>query len=263
MCKINNKLCPPQDPLQKGCPEIIPKLRAKPFWDSEDFPWIKTIEDNFSVIKEELLQLRELKGFQPYRGPSWISEFKAKDGVGAESIDKGQWNVYYLFLHDLKFDKNCEQCPKTVKLIEEVVPRQYHHCFFSAMNPDTHIIKHHGPTNKKLRFHLPILGVEGSRLRAGNEIKELKEGVGYVFDDSFEHEAWHDGDNTRVILIVDLWHPDLSDDEVRFLSLIQKSKMKFEKKLTEECEDKDNFYSVIEMAKDLITDNEWWKVENE
>jgi len=185
-------------------------------------PWMKAFEDNFEVIRTELLGLRALKGFQPYRGPSWISDMPAKDGVGSESIDKGQWNVYYLFLHDLKFDMNCKNCPLTVKIIEEHVPRQYHHAFFSAMNSGTHIIKHHGPTNKKLRFHLPLLGVEGSRLRAGNEIKELEVGKPYVFDDSFEHEAWHDGDNTRVILIVDLWHPDLTTDEVKFINLLQK-----------------------------------------
>lgn len=28
------------------------------------------------------MTLRSQKGFQPYRGPSWISEIKAKDGVG-------------------------------------------------------------------------------------------------------------------------------------------------------------------------------------
>lgn len=34
--------------------------------------------------------------------------------------------------------------------------------------------------------------------------------------------------------------------------------MKFEKKLTEKTEDKDNFFSIIELAKDLHKDNEWW-----
>lgn len=130
--------------------------------------------------------------------------------------------MYYLFLHDLKFNKNCDQCPKTVEIIEKYIPRHYNHAFFSAMNPDTHILKHHGPTNKKLRFHLPILGVPGSRLRVADETKHLEEGKAYVFDDSFEHEAWHEGDATRMILIVDFWHPDLTDEEVKFLSLISK-----------------------------------------
>jgi aspartate beta-hydroxylase len=41
-----------------------------------------------------------------------------------------------------------------------------------------------------------------------------------VFDDSFEHEAWHEGPDTRLILIVDFWHPDFSSDEVKLLSLL-------------------------------------------
>lgn len=41
------------------------------------------------------------------------------------------------------------------------------------MNPYTHIINHCGPTNKKLRFHLPLLGVEGSQLRVANETRTL------------------------------------------------------------------------------------------
>lgn len=57
------------------------------------------------------------------------------------------------------------------------------------MNPGTHILKHHGSTNKKLRFHLPLLGVKGSRLRVAHETKEQETGVAYVFDDSFEHEV--------------------------------------------------------------------------
>jgi len=40
------------------------------------------------------------------------------------------------------------------------------------MTPGSHIIKHNGPTNKKLRFHLPLIGVKGSRLRVGDTTLE-------------------------------------------------------------------------------------------
>ena len=56
------------------------------------------------MIKEELISLRAKKGFQPYRGPSWTSKIPADDGIGHLSHDKGDWNVYYLYLHELKFD---------------------------------------------------------------------------------------------------------------------------------------------------------------
>lgn len=54
-----------------------------------------------------------------------------------------------------------------------------------------------GPTNKKLRVHLPLLAPSGglSRLRVGFETREAVAGHALVFDDSFEHEAWNDNDN--------------------------------------------------------------------
>ena len=39
--------------------------------------------------------------------------------------------------------------------------------------------------------------------------------------------------------------------------------MKFEKRLTEQSDDQDNFYTIIEMAKDLIKDNDWWMAEED
>ena len=47
-----------------------------------------------------------------------------------------------------------------------------------------------------------------------------REGEFIVFDDSFEHEVWHDGNSTRLVLIVDLWHPDLTEHEKKTLSAI-------------------------------------------
>jgi hypothetical protein len=38
-----------------------------------------------------------------------------------------------------------------------------------------------------------------------------------VFDDSIEHEAWNHSASERLVLIVDLWHPDLTDEEVCLL----------------------------------------------
>lgn len=51
-----------------------------------------------------------------------------------------------------------------------------------------------GPTNKKLRVHLPLLtpGSGLARLRVGSQVKEARPGRALVFDDSFEHEAWND-----------------------------------------------------------------------
>jgi aspartyl/asparaginyl beta-hydroxylase (cupin superfamily) len=39
-----------------------------------------------------------------------------------------------------------------------------------------------------------------------------------VFDDSFIHEVRHDGPSRRVVLIVDCWHPALTNAERQFVT---------------------------------------------
>ena len=48
---------------QRGCPDLVPGLRSQPFWDTSEFPWVKELEANYEVIKEELLSLRSQSGF--------------------------------------------------------------------------------------------------------------------------------------------------------------------------------------------------------
>ena len=75
---------------------------------------------------------------------------------------------------------------------------------------------HYGPTNKKLRCHLPLSVPEGGQctITVAGESVVLQEGKCILFDDSFLHEASNSSDQPRVVLIIDTWHPDLTDEEV-------------------------------------------------
>ena len=142
---------------QLGWPDLVPGISIKGWWEREDFSWVKQLEANFEIIREELMELRSQDGFQPYRGPSWAGKIKPDDEIGSKSNENGDWNVFYLFLHNMKFDDNCSKVPKTVEIIQKVVPRQYYHAFFSALTPGAHVLDHNGPTNRKLRLHLPLI----------------------------------------------------------------------------------------------------------
>lgn len=157
----------------------------------------------------------------------------------------------------VSFERNRALCPVTCALLDGV-PRAYEHAFFSALTPGTHIIKHNGPTNKKLRVHLPLTGVEGSRMRVADGMHEAVAGSALVFDDSFEHEAWHDGREARVVLIFDVWHPDLSDEEVRFLAFLQKNKMRAEMAADEQQPQDESFYKLLADGRHLLDDDDWW-----
>ena len=41
-----------------------------------------------------------------------------------------------------------------------------------------------------------------------------------VFDDTVEHEAWNRGTSDRIILIFDIWRPELSETERRAVTAL-------------------------------------------
>jgi aspartate beta-hydroxylase len=84
---------------------------------------------------------------------------------------------------------------------------------YSVLRPGTHILPHRGVTNTRLVTHLPLIVPPDCALRVGGETHVWEEGRCITFDDTFEHEAWNRSDQTRVVLILDSWNPDLSEAE--------------------------------------------------
>ena len=105
---------------------------------------------------------------------------------------------------------------------------------------------------KKLRCHLPLLcPAEGCRIRVGDEVVQMRLDKAIIFDDSFNHEAWNDHpEEARIALIFDVWHPDLSTREVKFLSFLQTAAMKRAKAVCAAAGvEGDTFYSVIDQGR--------------
>ena len=50
--------------------------------------------------------------------------------------------------------------------------------------------------------------------------RTLKDGKVVVFDDSFEHEVWQNGTSFSMVLIADIWHPQLTAHQKATLSPI-------------------------------------------
>eukprot|EP00606_Chrysophyceae_sp_TOSAG23-5_P001335 GSChrysophyteH2.ASY1.ANO1.771.1 assembled CDS len=97
-----------------------------------------------------------------------------------------RWNVSYLYLHGIDFKGNSDRCPVTMSAIQNTVSRHYSHAMFSAMAPGTHITCHYGPTNKKLRCHLPLIcpcRKACAWLRVADRTVQLVQGQCIVFDD--------------------------------------------------------------------------------
>jgi aspartyl/asparaginyl beta-hydroxylase (cupin superfamily) len=52
-----------------------------------------------------------------------------------------------------------------------------------------------------------------------------------MFDDTFDHEAWNGSEQTRVVLIFDVWNPELSIAEREAFRVVLFRAAEFEKEL--------------------------------
>jgi beta-hydroxylase len=81
---------------------------------------------------------------------------------------------------------------------------------FSILGPHKRIPPHGGPYKGVLRYHLG-LRVPGPADACGitvrGETRQWGEGRSLVFDDVWEHSAWNESDDLRVVLFVDFIRP--------------------------------------------------------
>jgi aspartyl/asparaginyl beta-hydroxylase (cupin superfamily) len=77
--------------------------------------------------------------------------------------------------------------------------------------------------NTRLICHLPLVVPPGCSFRVGNDKRPVAEGKAWVFDDTIEHEAWNASNATRVILLFEIWRPELTQEERDLVSTIFES----------------------------------------
>ena len=72
---------------------------------------------------------------------------------------------------------------------------------------------HSGVTNVRSIVHLPLIVPNGCTFRVGGETRPWIEGEAFAFDDTIEHEARNPTDQLRVVLLFDVWKPELDEPE--------------------------------------------------
>lgn len=161
---------------------------GKPFYDNEEFPWIKLLEDNYEVI------LKEFKALQAEHLVAWPEKYLCKKG----------WDVFGMFAFNNKLEVNCERCPETTRILSQIPGMTT--AMFSCLQPRTHIRPHIGYfqySNYILRAHLGIIIPQGTALKVNGTEKHWEAGKVFVFDDTFRHEAYNKSNEMRVVLMID------------------------------------------------------------
>ncbi|MBD5633332.1 MAG: aspartyl/asparaginyl beta-hydroxylase domain-containing protein [Candidatus Eremiobacteraeota bacterium] len=181
-----------------------PGLTAKPWHEPQQFPLVRKLEAQAGAVLRELRGVREAD-FVPER---------------ERIARRGRWDVAFFYERGRPNETLRARCPVTNAAIEgeRSVRGPSGLAYLSRLSAASHVAPHRGPTNVRVRCHFGVEIPEDCGLRVGGEIRTWAEGRCIVFDDSFEHEAWNRNVRDRIVLIVDLWHPDLSDEEVNLLA---------------------------------------------
>jgi len=204
-----------QEPRQYFLPEL-PQIQ---FYDRQHFPWLDRLEAATADIRAELIEiLKEESVFKPYiEGNPRLPQTES-----LELLNNPAWSAFYLWKHGELVAQNAARCPKTVSALDDVpfarVPNRSPSVLFSLLRPGARIPPHTGEVNTRLICHLPLIVPDHCRFRVGNDTRVLAEGKAWVFDDTMEHEAWNGSERTRVILLFEIWRPELTMEERALVS---------------------------------------------
>jgi tetratricopeptide (TPR) repeat protein len=193
---------------------FLPGLPQIQFYDREDFPWLDKVEAATADIRAELIEiLKQESAFKPYvEGNPRLPQ---TDPQGM--LNNPEWSAFYLWKNGAIVPENAARCPKTLSALADVplarVRDRSPSILFSLLRPGARIPPHTGEVNTRLICHLPLIVPPDCSFRVGNDTRATVEGRAWVFDDTIEHEAWNGSDRTRVILLFEIWRPELTVEE--------------------------------------------------
>lgn len=208
--------------LQQPTSYYYPGLPQRRYYERPELPWAAEIEAAAPVIREELLEYLASgdDAFSPY-----VVSDPTRPQTDLHGLrDNRDWSTLYIWRTGGPVAGIAERFRRTLEAVERLdLPRitvRAPSILFSRLAPGARIPPHHGVMNARLICHLPLIVPGGCGFRVGGEVREWHEGELLVFDDTVEHEAWNDSDKDRIILIFDVWRPELNADERRAVTAL-------------------------------------------
>jgi len=195
----------------------VPGLFAQPFHPTSLYPWAAGLEQSCASIVEELLEYAakqqtcavaaDQERVQPRDG-SWLPP---RDTAG--SAYGPEWKTLGLQDRSVWNDALVSSFPRThAALLTNNVPSC--EVFFAKQAPRSGIKPHSDKNNYILTYHLGLRVPEGKCwIQVGDRKYYWKEGKSVVFDTSIFHSTENSSDDTRYVLLIRFWHPELTLDE--------------------------------------------------
>lgn len=164
------------------------------------FPWLHQLESNWEAIRAELL--------------SFVKNGAGMCNVhttGGDELNKeSKWKLAMILGYGKPIDEVKTSFPVTLSILAKLPEVQ--NAAFSLLKAGGSIPPHRGSTASILRYHLALVVPDGGKhswLTVDGVNIPWGEGQGILFDDTFEHSARNGAGKDRVVLIVDIFRPNL------------------------------------------------------
>ena len=178
--------------------------REPAFYDPAQLPWVPVLENNWQVMRDELLALLDT---QPTRlKPYFINK--------QMSFPPLHWKTMGLYFWKFTLHRNCRKCPRTVALLKTIPGLTSFS--LSVLEAGANINPHQGDTDAIYRCHVGLTipeGLPNCGFQVGKEVRPWQEGKTLTFCDAQTHTAWNNSGQRRIILILDVMRPEYLDQQ--------------------------------------------------
>lgn len=210
--------------VQRPTVFTYPELPNVQYYDPKHFAWVPAIEAATAEVRKELQALLAAEGLRDFRPYIQARDGAVRLDTNKALVENKDWSALFLCENGRPDERLIERCPRTWEALRQAplvaIPGWGPTVMFSLLKAGARIAPHTGMFNTRLVCHLPLIVPPGCSFRVGNEVREWREGKMFIFDDTIEHEAWNDSSEDRVVLIFDIWRPELSEQERRELTAL-------------------------------------------
>lgn len=201
---------------------LFTQLRAKqPIINLDKFHELDEIQNNWEVIKEEVVDLYRQRYFELTKKP----ESDGSYDIGFRTFFKYGWSKFYIKWYGYTHESAKQLCPRTVKILENMP--SINGAMFTLMPPGSQLTRHLDPIACSLRYHLGLdtPNSDDCYINIDGVSYSWRNGEALLFDETYLHYAKNNSDQYRLILMCDVERP--MNCIGRFINFLYKGLVRF------------------------------------
>jgi aspartate beta-hydroxylase len=214
-----NRLTPYAYQQAKGI--YLPRLPDQPWLDPGEFACTAILQDGFSIILEEAMQLMDGRLSAP---PYGLGAYAKGDDPPAEGRPAG-WREWRLLSRNRLLEHQCSPFPMTTEVIRHISATTpfLMNATFMIMHPGTKLTPHYDFNNIFVGLWLPLIVPGNCAIEVAGITKVPQAGKCLAFNHSYEHSSWNFGDVDRIVLNISHLHPALTFEEQEVIAFCFKA----------------------------------------